>query len=78
MSDDTTRPYRPRLSDELEAAIKAAAALASITPLDYWNTVVTPLVQDDLRQRLEVLGMGTDATVPMPTATARPGALDAQ
>ena len=42
---------RPRLSPEHAQAINLAAALAELTPNQYLETVIRPLVQDDLRQR---------------------------
>lgn len=74
---DNPPPYRPRLSNQLEAAVKAAAALAGLSVPDYWQRVVLPLVQSDLHARTEALGMGEDATVPVPAARTK-GADDAQ
>ena len=45
--------YRPRLSTELTAALRTAAALANLTVPDYLEQVVTPFVRTDLQRRIE-------------------------
>ncbi len=44
--------YRPRLTTELTAALRTAAALANLTVPDYLEQV-TPFVRTDLQRRIE-------------------------
>jgi len=48
-----TPRFRPRLSPELEHTIKAAAALAHLSVPAYFEQVIAPMVQTDMRRRIE-------------------------
>jgi len=43
--------FRPRLTHDHARALQAAAALAGLTPNQYIETVLRPLVEADLRER---------------------------
>lgn len=43
--------FRPRLSHDHARALQAAAALAGLTPNQYLEVVVRPLVEADFRER---------------------------
>ena len=49
--------FRPRFSNGHSKELRSAAALAGLSPSQYLEQVVRPLVQEDHARRLESLGM---------------------
>ena len=48
---------RPRISPELTAALQVAAGLAGLTVNKYFELVLRPFVEADMRRRLEDRGL---------------------
>ncbi len=65
--------FRPRFSNGHSKELRSAAALAGLSPSQYLEQVIRPLVQQDHQRRLEAMGISIDDGLELPPVVGGAG-----